>query len=69
MAHARKEVRQCSFIDPADGLEYGGLYVSPWEGYHFIICGCCGAILDPKTVKDINFYNEWVDLSGEILGY
>lgn len=34
----------------------------------FIICGCCGGIVELEEVEDITEYSYWVDISTEILG-
>lgn len=60
--------KQCSFVDE-DGTVCGGIlcdFVGVDEA--FIICGCCGGIVDPKEVTIVKVYDDWVDLSKEIIG-
>ena len=60
--------KQCSFVDE-DGNVYGGIlcdFVGVDEA--FIICGCCGGIVDPEEVTIVKTYDNWVDLSKEIIG-
>ena len=33
-----------------------------------IICGCCGGTFDKDEVEILEIYDEWVDLSPEIIG-
>lgn len=33
-----------------------------------IICGCCGGTFAKDEVEILEIYNDWVDLSPEIIG-
>lgn len=65
------EPKQLKFWD-VDGNHYtGGIGVGEW-----IICGCCGGYIDPREVYEfapadvepIVVYDDWVDISNEIIG-
>lgn len=33
-----------------------------------VICGCCGSTFEPDEITLITIYNNWIDLTTEILG-
>lgn len=33
-----------------------------------IICGCCGGIIENEDIEDFCPYDEWVNISNEIMG-
>lgn len=33
-----------------------------------IICGCCGCVFEPEEVTIIKIFNNWIDLTEEIIG-
>ena len=60
--------KQCNFVDE-DGTVCGGILCnSDGNDDKFIICGCCGGIVDPKEVTIVKVYDNWVSLSEEIIG-
>lgn len=50
------------FID--EGRAFGGILVDD----KFVICGCCGTVVDIKGVVILQTYNDWMDLSESIMG-
>lgn len=59
-------VKQCKF--DYKGQTLGGIYCNFDNGDNYIICGCCGGIIDPQRVEMLTIYDYWVDLSEEIIG-
>lgn len=46
---------------------YGGIYVKDTNN-EYVICGCCGHIFPMDEIEIIEQYDNWVDLSNEIVG-
>ena len=62
-------VRQCRFkYNEDDFYNFGGIYCKFDNGDEYIICGCCGGIVDVNEVKILEIYEVWVDISHEIMG-
>lgn len=60
--------KQVQFKDP-DGKILGG--IAFYERNHNlkeVICGCCGCTFDPNEVEIIQVYENWINLSDEIIG-
>lgn len=60
-------VKQCKFRDE-DGEVCGGILCDFDNGDKYIICGCCGGIIDPNEVEIIEVYAYWISLSDETTG-
>lgn len=57
------EVMQVQFIE--DGECFGGIMVN----HEFIICGCCGGVLEVAEIGEENIFPlSWVNISDEIQG-
>jgi len=56
--------KQVIFMD-GEGNVQGGIYV---PDLHYIICGCCGGLVDEDDAVIIHCYNEWLDISESIYG-
>lgn len=56
------ETKQVKFMDN-EGNIFGGIVVDD----EFLICGCCGGVLEKNEVKILATL-EWVPISDEILG-
>lgn len=57
------KTQQIKFIDE-EGSVLGGILIDD----EYIVCGCCGGILEVKEVEIIKYYNDWVNISEEIIG-
>lgn len=61
--------KQCKFKDIENDMILGGILN---EDEKYIICGCCGAVIDlteePDDYKIIKVYDSWVNISEEIMG-
>lgn len=56
-----------SIGDPNEIL--GGIAIFDDNSYLVnIICGCCGSILESEDIKIIRIYENWIDLTDDILG-
>lgn len=53
------ECKRCIYVDD-DKQVQAGIYCSNGDGNNFIICECCGSIVDPSEVQHKIFEN-WVD--------
>ena len=48
---------------------YGGIRIIDGQNReNYVICGCCGSIFEEGEYKLIEEYDDWNDLSQEILG-
>ena len=63
--------KQCKFKDIENDTVLGGLIN---EDENYIICGCCGCILDLNDPENTGYYEVleiyeyWVNISEEIIG-
>ena len=48
-------------------IVYGGIYVED-TNEKYVICGCCGHIFPVDEIEIIKRYDDWNDLSNEIVG-
>ena len=53
------EAKRCIYVDD-DKQAQTGIYCSNGDGNDFIICECCGSIVDPSEVQHKVFEN-WID--------
>lgn len=59
------ETKQVKFMDE-EGEIFGGILV---DG-EYIICGCCGGVIEWNEVTILEKYNNWVNISDNIMeGY
>ena len=63
--------KQVCFRAEGEDAYFGGVLVSkgkvPTDG-DFIICGCCGGIYHMDEVEEMEPYENWVNISDEIMG-
>ena len=52
--------KQCIFVD-GEKTVYPGIYCTDDNGDNYIICLCCGGIIDPREVVFKDFEN-WISL-------
>lgn len=61
--------KQCKFKDLENDTILGGILN---EDEKYIICGCCGGIIDlseePSDYEIIKIYDNWLNISEEIIG-
>lgn len=55
--------KQVLFLD-LEGVVHAGLLLD--DGY--IVCGCCGSLMEPGDYLLLHVYKEWVDIEEEICG-
>ena len=55
--------KQIQFKDDEDTI-FGGILVND----EYIICGCCGGIFEKEEVTILKEFENWVDISEEIIG-
>ena len=66
--------KQVKFQDltEKDGGVFGGIgafeQTDAGDKLKFVICGCCGGVLEPEDVKIIQQYEYWINISQDILG-
>lgn len=54
-------------IDTDEPNELGGILVD--DGLtSYVICGCCGGVFSLEEVDILEKYDDWNDLSAEIMG-
>ena len=53
------ETKRCIYVDD-DKRAQTGIYCSNGDGNDFIICECCGSIVDPSEVQ-YKVFENWVD--------
>lgn len=59
--------QQVRFRCEGDDAYLGGILVEDGEK-SFVICGCCGGVFEMDDIEEIQKYENWVDLSNEIIG-
>ena len=59
-------IKQCKFKD-MEGNVCGGIYCKFDNGDEYIICACCGGIMDKDDVTDLVIYNHWIDFTEFII--
>lgn len=61
--------KQCKFDDLENKVTLGGILN---EEENYIICGCCGGVIDlteePLNYEIIKVYDSWLNISEEIIG-
>jgi hypothetical protein len=55
--------KQVLFLD-LEGCAHAGLLLD--DGY--IVCGCCGSLVEPDEYLLLHVYKNWVDIEEEICG-
>lgn len=55
--------KQVLFLD-FEGTVHAGLLLD--DGW--IVCGCCGSLVEPDEYLLLHVYKEWVDIEEEICG-
>lgn len=55
--------KQVLFLD-LEGVVHAGLLLD--DGY--IVCGCCGFLMEPDEYLLLHVYKKWVDIEEEICG-
>lgn len=53
--------KQVLFLD-LEGVVHAGLLLD--DGY--IVCGCCGSLMEPDEYLLLHVYKKWVDIEEEI---
>ena len=61
-------IYQCKFRPFGEEAWQGGIYVNINLEYAYIICGCCGAVFEMDDIADLEIFDDWVNLSEEIIG-
>lgn len=61
-------IKQVRFRCEGDEAYFGGILVGDGDPYPYIICGCCGSIMEMDDIAEIQKYENWVDISSEIIG-
>ena len=55
--------KQVLFLD-LEGVVHAGLLLDD----SYIVCGCCGSLMEPGDYLLLHVYKEWVDIEEEICG-
>ena len=45
----------------------GGIMVDDGSSI-YVICGCCGGIYEMDDIEEINEFENWINISDEIIG-
>ena len=61
------ECKRCVYVDD-DKQAQAGIYCSNGDGNDFIICECCGSIVDPSEVQH-KVLENWVDAASHDMDY
>ncbi len=61
------ECKRCIYVDDEKQAQ-PGIYCSNGDGNDFIICECCGSIVDPSKVQHKVFEN-WIDATSHDMDY
>lgn len=60
-------IHQVCFRLEGEDNYLGGILVEDGKK-SFVICGCCGGTAEMDEIEEIKKYENWVDLSNEIMG-
>lgn len=60
--------KQVRFRCEGDDAYFGGILIDDHEKVPYVICGCCGGIMTMDDIEEIQEYENWVDISNEIIG-
>ena len=60
--------RQVKFVDGEDNILGGFAFFDEHDNIKYIVCGCCGGMLEPDDVTVLKVYSYWADVSDEIIG-
>lgn len=58
--------KQCAFKD-FEGTVFGGVYLEIGEE-KYVICGCCGGVMEMDDIEELYVFQEWNNISEEIVG-
>lgn len=61
------ECKRCIYVDD-DKQAQAGIYCSNGDGDDFIICECCGSIVDPSEVQH-KIFDDWIDATSHDMDY
>lgn len=61
------ECKRCIYVDE-DKQAQAGIYCSNKDGNDFIICECCGSIVDPSEVQ-YKVFDNWIDAASHDMDY
>ena len=61
-------IHQVRFRPIGEEAWQGGIYINNNLEDAYIICGCCGHTYELYDVDEYYFYDNWVDLSEDIMG-
>ena len=61
-------IQQVRFRPQGEQAWQGGIYINYHLEDAYIICGCCGALFEMDEIEKYELYDNWVNLSEEIMG-
>ena len=61
-------IRQCKFRPIGEQAWQGGIYLNNDLQTDYVICGCCGGWFEMNEIEEIEIFEDWVNLSAEIIG-
>ena len=59
--------KQVRFYLEGENVLYGGILVEDGND-SYVICGCCGSIIEMDDIEEIDEFENWIDISNEIIG-
>lgn len=59
--------KQARFRLKGENDFYGGILVKNNNSF-YVICGCCGEVMEMDDIAEIEEYKNWVNISNEIIG-
>lgn len=61
-------IQQVKFRPIGEEAWQGGIYLNYHLQDSYIICGCCGGLFEMDEIEEYSLYEDWVDISEEIIG-
>ncbi len=61
-------IQQVKFRPIGEQAWQGGIYINYHLEDAYIICGCCGHIIPMQEIEEYELFEDWVNLSEEIIG-
>lgn len=60
--------KQVKFVDEEHNILGGFAFFDEHDNIEYIVCGCCGSMLEPDEVTIVEVYHYWANISDEIIG-
>lgn len=60
-------IKQVRFRCVDESAYFGGILIKDREQAPYVICGCCGGVMEMDNIAEIEEFKGWADISDEII--